>query len=102
MISSTEKEYRFKTNISTRLKTAILWQTVIQSKYSIDFTEEQAKKQIREELFNHEDKNSWLIGKIGITQIFNGKFEELLRNIDFRDNIQNYNVMFTPHFKGKL
>ena len=100
VISSTEKEYKFKTNTSTRLKTAILWQTVIQSKYSIDFTEEQAKKQIQEELFNYEDNNSWLIGKIGITQIFNGKFEELLRNMDFRDNMQNYNVMFTPHFKA--
>lgn len=43
VISSTEKEYRFKTNTSTRLKTVVLWQTVIQSKYSIDFTEEQAK-----------------------------------------------------------
>ena len=100
VISSTEKEYRFKTNTSTRLKTAILWQTVIQSKYSIDFTEEQAKKQIKEELFNHEYNSSWLIGKIGITANFDGKYEELLKNIDFRDNMQNYNVMFTPHFKA--
>ena len=57
VILSTEKEYRFKTNTSTHLK------TVIQSKYSIDLTEEQAKKQIQEELFNHKDNNSWLIGR---------------------------------------
>ena len=38
--------------------------------------------------------------KIGITANFDGKYEELLRNIDFRHNMQNYNVMFTPHFKA--
>lgn len=38
--------------------TITLWETVLQSPYSVDFTEEQARYQIHEDLMQHEDGKS--------------------------------------------
>ncbi|MBS7083553.1 MAG: hypothetical protein KH061_09230, partial [Faecalibacterium prausnitzii] len=49
VVRSMEKEYRYKISRQSWGK-VMLWETVIQSPYSMEFTEEQARKQIRREL----------------------------------------------------
>ena len=47
--SSEEKEYRYRDG--RKWKRVKLWETVLQSPYAVDFTEEQAREQITRELF---------------------------------------------------
>lgn len=54
-----EKEYRYKISRQSWGK-VMLWETVIQSPYSMEFTEEQARKQIRRELLRDKNGGDWL------------------------------------------
>ena len=47
VVSSTEKEYRYKVN-RRDFETVMLWETVLQTPYPIDFTEEQAREETKE------------------------------------------------------
>lgn len=60
VLSSTEKEYRYKID-RRNWKTVVLWETVLQSPYSIDFTEEQAREQTKELTGNRDGKGIWLV-----------------------------------------
>ena len=57
---------------------ATLWETILQSPYSVDFSEGQARKQIQEDLFEQGANNSWLVSKIGISMIYNYNYEKLV------------------------
>ena len=72
VVSSTEKEYRYKVN-RRDFETVMLWETVLQSPYSIDFTEEQARTQMGELTCK-----GGLIGRLGITANSSSKYEELI------------------------
>lgn len=61
MISG-EKELRYKDG-NRNLKKALLWETVIQSPYSIEFTEKQARRQIMEELLRKDDESRSLLSQ---------------------------------------
>ena len=67
-----ERDYRYREGKSW--KKVKLWETVLQSPYSVDFTEEQARKQIEIELF----KGEWPITKIGITGRYGGAYENMM------------------------
>ena len=71
VVSSTEKEYRYKVN-RRDFETAMLWETVLQSPYTIDFTEEQARTQMGELTCK-----GGLIGRLGITANSSSKYEDL-------------------------
>jgi len=49
VVASEEKEYRYRDG--KKWKKAKLWETVLQSYYSVDFTEEEARTQIERDLF---------------------------------------------------
>ena len=49
VVMSSEKEIRYKTG-RNKLLTAKVWETVLQSPYSVDFTESQARQLIEEDL----------------------------------------------------
>lgn len=49
VVMSSEKEIRYK-NGRNKLLTAKVWETVLQSPYSVDFTENQARQLIEEDL----------------------------------------------------
>lgn len=72
---SAEKKYRYKVDRRT-WRTVTLWETTIQSPYSAEFTEEQARTQIREELFSR--NGNWVIGRIGINGRYAGDYEDLI------------------------
>ena len=63
--SSSERDYTFRLNRKNHK--IVLWETVLQSPYPIDFTEEQARKQITEELFEQDENGKFFISRIGVT-----------------------------------
>ena len=70
--ASEEKEYHYY-RAGKKWKKGKLWETVRQSYYSVDFTEEEARTQIERDLFPK--RETWLIGKIGIS----GRYGEGMR-----------------------
>lgn len=102
VVSSAEKEQRFRDgNRNWKVKT--LWETVLQSPYSVDFTEEQARKQIAEDLFSKNEDGSWPICEIGINANFpGGTFGDLSENPKFRDTYRNHNVMLERHLRANF
>ncbi len=62
VVSSTEKEYRYKVN-RRDFETVMLWETVLQTPYPIDFTEEQAREETKE-LIGNDGRGNWLIARL--------------------------------------
>lgn len=83
VVSSTEKEYRYKVN-RRDFETVMLWETVLQSPYSIDFTEEQARTQMKE-LIGNDGKDIWLVSRLGISASYDGEYEEMLEKATWND-----------------
>ena len=76
VVSSTEKEYRYKVD-RRHWETVILWETVLQTPYPIDFTEEQAREETKE-LIGNDGRGNWLIARLGINMYYGGDYEDLL------------------------
>lgn len=75
VVSSSEKEYRYKRG--QKWQTARLWETVLQTPFSVGFTEEQARRQIQEGLLD-----TGLMAKLGIDAIFDGTYSQLQKDIE--------------------
>lgn len=95
VLRSTEKEYRYKTQ-RKETKTAKLWETTLQSPYTVDFTEEQARI-LAQELVQPKETEPALIQRIGIEEYFDGGYEQLLceyyRNLPL---LESSNIMLQP------
>ncbi len=76
VVSSSEKEHRYKRG--QRWKTVRVWETVLQTPFSIDFTEEQARREIQETLLD-----TRLITKLGIEAVFDGTYSQLQEDTEF-------------------
>ena len=74
VVHSEEKEYSFRDGRKQLYKVK-LWETIIQSPYSVEFAESVVRKQIEDELFP--EGKEWLIAKIGITGKYNGSYEKM-------------------------
>ena len=72
VVSSTEKAYRYKVD-RQNWKTVMLWETVLETPYFIDFTEEQAREQTKELT-----GSVWLVGRLGINASYGGEYEDML------------------------
>ena len=92
VVSSTEKEYRYKVRRQSESETVMLWETVMQSPYTVDFTEEQTKKLIAGDLTPKDD--IWLVGKIGINGSWRGKYENMIDKTASNDEFLQRNIMF--------
>ena len=68
VVSSAEKEISYK-DYYGKSKKVMLWETVLQSPYSVDFTEEQARHQMQE-LFKRGENGQWLISQNGISATY--------------------------------
>ena len=75
VLNSEEKEISFKAG-SKRLRKARLWETTIQSPYSVKLSEAVVREQIERDLFP--DNVVWPICRIGITGRFEGSYEGFL------------------------
>ena len=87
--SSEEKEYRYRDG--KKWKKVKLWETVLQSPYTVDYTEEQARVQITRELFPKGEH--WPITKIGITARYGGTYEGMLADNSVSDDFLQCNVL---------
>ena len=72
---------------------------MLQSPYSVDFTEEQARKQIREDLFGADQDSLWLIGGIGIVSTCDGRYEDLIGLKDWGTKYKAENIAMKPELK---
>lgn len=89
VISSTEKDHFYKHGANR--KKEILWETVLQTPFSIDFTEEQARME-NEALFQKDESGAWPIGKIGINGHYPDGYGEMTRDRNAAE-WEKYNVM---------
>ena len=87
--ASDEKEYRYRDG--KKWKKVKLWETVLQSPYTVDYTEEQARTQITRELFPK--GGEWPIGKIGITGRYGGVYERMFEDSDVTDELLRSNIL---------
>lgn len=98
VISSQEKEIRY--HVGKKMMTAVVWETVFQSPYSIEFTEAQARKLIVRELLTND--GGWKLVAVGIIQrcmvdygILKEKYPEEIKkeNMAFNERLKvNYKV----------
>ena len=86
VLGSKEKEYRYKVD-RRNWDAVMLWETTVQSPYTIDFTEEQAREQTRELT-----DMGGLISRMGIEESFPGKYDDMIdSNREFQ--LAELNVM---------
>lgn len=79
---------------------AMLWETVLQSPYSVDFTEEQARA-LTAELAQPNKDGETLVGRIGIDTYYNGSYEDLLHRQ--RHSVrqgESSNIMLKPKLRA--
>ena len=98
VVSSAEKEYRYKAG--KNLKTVRLWETVLQSPYSVDFTEEQARRLIMEGMLQAYEDDLCLIEKLGIDERYQGRYEDLLRHPDDAKQLARQNIMMGERLRA--
>lgn len=88
VVVSSEKVYRYKYN--RRLEAVKLWETVIQSPYSIEFPAKQAKKLILQEFFP--ETGEWKAARLGIERWVAGDYEDFLIAADKEEELMKQNV----------
>ena len=99
VLASSEKEYRYKA-MRKETSVAMLWETVLQSPYSVDFTEEQARA-LTEELVRPNESDEALVGRISIDIYYNGSYEDMLHE-QRRSGRQeeSRNIMLKPKLRA--
>ena len=98
VVSTLEKDYRFKVT-THQWGQARLWETMLQSPYSVDFTEGQARKQIREDLFGEGEDSLWLISKIGVALVYDKRYEDLIRLKEWGTDYKTENIALRRELK---
>ena len=91
------KEYEYRYRVGKEEKRVMLWETIIESSYSVKFSDEQARKQIDSELFNNDD---WFIGKIGIDAQWLIGYEKMIAKKEYKENYINKNVVVRQQLRA--
>lgn len=98
VISSMEKDHSYKYGSNRR--TVRLWETVLQTPFSIDFTEEQARTET-EKLFQKDETGMWPIEKIGINGQYLSGYGEMVRAKDAAE-WKEYNVIVEKKLRANF
>lgn len=98
VVSSAEKEISYK-DYYGKNKKVMLWETVLQSPYSVDFTEEQARHQMQE-LFRRVENGRWLISQIGISATYGKGYAELIREKEWKSDVSKRNVLLVRRLRA--
>lgn len=98
VISSMEKDHSYKYGSNRR--TVRLWETVLQTPFFIDFTEEQARTET-EKLFQKDETGMWPIGKIGINGQYLSGYGEMVRAKDAAE-WKEYNVIVEKKLRANF
>ena len=91
VLTSAEKESRYKDSYG-HPRTITLWETAMETPYTVDFEAEQVRGLIRELTQEDEDEN-WPIRRIGITGNYPGKYANMIQDKEWREDYEKYNVM---------
>ena len=91
VLTSVEKESRYKDSYG-HPRTITLWETAMETPYTVDFEAEQVRGLIRELTQEDEDGN-WPIRRIGITGNYLGKYADMIQDKEWRKDYEKYNVM---------
>lgn len=98
VVSSLEREYHYK--VGKSLQTVRLWETVLQSPYSVEFTEKQARRLIMESLLQEDKSNVSLIEQLGIQAAYSDKYERLLQHQDTARQVTDQNIMMEERLRA--
>lgn len=98
VVSSMEKEHRYKDG-NGRWHTVVLWETVLETPYTVDFCVEEVRHLIQE-LFQDDEDGNWPIEKIGITGDYPKGYANMIYDKDWREEYRNYNVMLERRLKA--
>lgn len=99
VVTFREKEYRYKVG-NRHWRETKLWETVIQSPYTIDLPEELARKQIMDDLLGPDECLDGLVCRIGINAFYPGSYEEFEYNQERGESPEEQNVMLEPHLQA--
>lgn len=97
-VSTLEKDYRFKVT-THKWGQVRLWETMLQSPYSVDFTEGQARRQIREDLFDTGQDSLCLLSKIGIVSVYDKRYEDLIQVKEWGTKYKKENIALKRELK---
>ena len=101
VVFSEEIDHQYKDG-NRHVKRVLLWKTVIQSPYVVDFPEAQVRKQILEELLQEDEDGHRLIGRLGISGIYNKGYGSMIEDSRWCAEPDKYNLMIKPKFKANF
>ena len=91
VLTSVEKESRYKDSFG-HPRTITLWETAMETPYTVDFEAEQVRS-LLQELFQEDEDERWPICRIGITGNYPGKYADMIQDKEWREDYEKYNVM---------
>ena len=91
VLTPVEKESRYKDSYG-HPQTITLWETAMETPYTVDFEAEQVRSLLQELSQDDEDGN-WPIYRIGITGNYPGKYADMIQDKKWREDYEKYNVM---------
>lgn len=98
VVASMEKEHRYKDG-NRRLCSVMLWETVLETPYAVDF-EVAGVRELIQELFQKDEDGYWLIGRIGITGNHPKGYSDMIYDKNWREDYHKYNVMLERRLKA--
>lgn len=98
VVVSEETEHQYKDG-NRHVKRVLLWKTVIQSPYVVDFPEEQVREQILEELLRKNEDGYRLIDRLGINGVYNKGYGSMIEDKRWCSEPDKYNIMLKPKFR---
>lgn len=101
VVFSGEKEHQFKDG-NRRVKRVLLWETVIQSPYVVDFPEAQIRKQILEELLQKDEDGYRLIDRLGINGYYSKGYGSMIEDRKWCAEPDKFNIMLKPKFRANF
>ncbi len=96
VLSSVERDHSF--GVGKNRRTVRVWETVMQTPFSVDFTEEQAKTETKG-LFVQDEDGQWPIGKIGINAHYPKGYAALVKDCA-PEEWQPCNVLFDKKYRA--
>lgn len=98
VLSSAERDYSYR--IGKKAAKVKLWETALQSPYSIDFTDEQARRLIEEALLRRKESQESLMEQLGIEAYYPGKYENMVQDEETARHAKGKNVMMEQRLRA--
>lgn len=98
VVISGEKVYRYKDG-HRRQQEVLLWETVIQSPYTIDVPEEVVRKQIADELLQKDGTGRSQMNRLGIDAYYRGCYSDMMDDRQWCSEPEQYNIALEFYFQ---